>query len=739
MASFSDQVKVLIDVDSTGATSGITKFKSSFAEAEGAVGKFKVASGAAFDFVKNNAATFAAAAGAAITAFAIDGIKKFQDLAIEAGKFAEATGLNVEQASRWIEVAGDVGVGADTVQGAINKLNKAISANKPEWKDLGQELIRTEDGLIDVNATFLETVDAVNAIKDPTEKARVAAGLFGKGWTSMSELIAQGSGRLTASLAAVSDQKVINEAELAKARDFRAAMDGFSDAVDDAGMKLGEALIPALTEAIKFITPAVEKLKLLAEGFRLVADAINPLDSAMSGVGRVTDSTSSIWEKGYGVLQTMGSVIPGVNVGLDALGDALFGSGDKADKSSKQTDRLKSSFEMATIAAGRMRYRGLQVVSEGMSILDADTNGLIDTFDNLIARLDQEEAFRRLDENLTDYGKAVLEAFKKKTPEAIDAAKQAADELIRQIAGVADASKIASQEQIKIVAAIERGEFDKAVELVKNAINAIPKTVPIDIVGRVRGIPIPRGQTPSESRRSAFSLKGVSTFPEESGQAVNALDKDTNDLIDSWDSLLERLDRNEAWDNIGDQIAEYRRDLTDAFKKKTPDAARTAIESSRDVIRAFADIAQQAKLTNEQQIALKALMDKGDFDKAYAELDKMLKGLPTEVIIAIKPGEQTTTTPGGNTIAGGSPVNVPTFGPGGTTIGGITYPPGFNFLGIQPPSAPSLNPRTMMSASPNVVVNVSGSVVTQNDLVEQMRIGLINAQKSGKQLVYSNT
>lgn len=730
MASFSDQVKVLIDVDSTGATSGITKFKSSFAEAEGAVGKFKVASGAAFDFVKNNAATFAAAAGAAITAFAIDGIKKFQDLAISAGKFAEATGLNVEQASRWIEVAGDIGVGADTVQGAIDKLNKAIGANKPEWKNLGQEVVRTSDGLIDVNATFLKTVDAVNAIKDPTEKARVAASLFGKGWTAMSELIAQGSNRLTASLAEVSDQKVINEAELAKAREFRAAMDGFGDAVDDAGMKLGEALIPALTDAIKFITPAIEKLKLLADGFRLVVDAINPLDSAMSGVGRVTDSTSSIWEKGYGVLQTMGSVIPGVNVALDALGGWIFGSGDKADKSSKQTDRLKSSFEMATIAANRMRYQGLKVISDGINILDSDTNGLIDTFDNLLARLDQEESFRQLDENLRNYGEAVSDAFKKKTPEAIDAAKAAAETLIRQIAGVADASKIASQEQIKIVAAIEKGEFDVAVQLVKDAIKAIPKTVPIDIVGRVRGVPIPRGQTPSESRRSPFSLKGVSTFPEESGQAVNALDKDTNDLIDSWDSLLERLDRNEAWDNIGDQIAQYRRDLTDAFKKKTPDAARTAIESSRDVIRAFADIAQQAKLTNDQQIALKALMDKGDFDKAYAELEKMLKGLPTEVVISIKPGEQTGAAPTPTTPGAGV---APPFG-------GIVFPPGFNLItGPSAPSTPTFNPKNLLSSSPNVVVNVAGSVVSENDLVEQMRIGLINAQKSGKQLVYSNT
>ena len=80
MASFSDKVKVLIDVDSTGATSGLTKFRDSFKEAEGAVGKFKVVGGAAFDAIKANAAEMAVAAGAAVAGFVFKAVGEFQDL-----------------------------------------------------------------------------------------------------------------------------------------------------------------------------------------------------------------------------------------------------------------------------------------------------------------------------------------------------------------------------------------------------------------------------------------------------------------------------------------------------------------------------------------------------------------------------------------------------------------------------------------------------------------------------------
>ena len=42
------------------------------------------------------------------------------------------------------------------------------------------------------------------------------------------------------------------------------------------------------------------------------------------------------------------------------------------------------------------------------------------------------------------------------------------------------------------------------------------------------------------------------------------------------------------------------------------------------------------------------------------------------------------------------------------------------------------------SSTPSVIVNVAGTVTSERDLVETVRKGLVNAQRNGNGLVYSN-
>jgi hypothetical protein len=169
------------------------------------MGKFKAGSKVALDAVQANAATFAIAAAGSIIAFAKTSITAFQDLAISAGKFADATGLAVEDASRYMEAAGDIGIPVDALEGAIGRLNKTIGADPDKVRDLGVDLVYLKDGSLDVNETFLNTIQRIKDIKDPAEKAKVAAQLLGKGWQSMAELIEGGADDLAASLKGVSD------------------------------------------------------------------------------------------------------------------------------------------------------------------------------------------------------------------------------------------------------------------------------------------------------------------------------------------------------------------------------------------------------------------------------------------------------------------------------------------------------------------------------------------------------
>jgi hypothetical protein len=264
-------IPIITSLEDTGiknAKAAFGDFKAAVGDAEGSIGKFKAGSKVALDAVAANAATFAVAAGTAVGKFVLDGMAAFQELAISAGKFADATGLAVEDASRYIEAAGDIGIPIQAVETAIGRLNKTIGADPDKVRDLGIDLVYLRDGSLDVNETFLNTIDRLKKIKDPAEKARVAAQLLGKGWQQMAELIEMGADDLTASLKEVSEQKVISEDELRMAREYRAAMDGLGDSIDDLQLKSGQRLIPLTTMLAKGATKALQFDAVVTELFK---------------------------------------------------------------------------------------------------------------------------------------------------------------------------------------------------------------------------------------------------------------------------------------------------------------------------------------------------------------------------------------------------------------------------------------------------------------------------------------
>ena len=185
-------IPIITSLEDTGiknAKAAFGDFKTAVGQAEGGLGKFKAGSKVALDAVAANAATFAVAAGTAVGKFVLDGAAAFQELAISAGKFADATGLAVEDASRYIEAAGDIGIPIRDVETAIGRLNKEIGLNPDKVRDLGIDLVYLRDGSLDVNKTFINTIDRIKKIKDPAEKASVASQVLGKSWQNMAELI----------------------------------------------------------------------------------------------------------------------------------------------------------------------------------------------------------------------------------------------------------------------------------------------------------------------------------------------------------------------------------------------------------------------------------------------------------------------------------------------------------------------------------------------------------------------
>jgi hypothetical protein len=256
-----------IEVVTDRAQAGFKGFRQSVSDAEGSVNKFKAGASSAMSTVQANAGNLALAGGAALVAFGTKAVGAFQDTALEAGKLADATGLTVEQASRLREVAGDIGVSGETVTAVVAKMNKAIGDGAPIDEELGIELQKTADGTVDVNATLLDTIDRINAIEDPTRRAAAAQQIFGRGYAQAAELIFDSADNVQRKLAEVSEQKVINEDELEKARQFRESMDNLKDAGEDVALVTGEVLVPILGD--------------LAEGLLLARDAADQLNAIL--------------------------------------------------------------------------------------------------------------------------------------------------------------------------------------------------------------------------------------------------------------------------------------------------------------------------------------------------------------------------------------------------------------------------------------------------------------------------
>lgn len=393
-----NKISVIIDVAVDKGVTSLKKFRTAIGEADGAAGKMRAGFDVAKESIVANAANIAMAAGSALVAFGVKSVKAFQDTALAAGKFSDATGLAVDEASRFIEVAGDIGIEAGTVESALGKMNKTLGGSPELFAELGVEIAKTGTGATDVNGTFLNVVDRLNAIKDPAEKAAVATKLLGKGWQGMAELIGQGSASLKASLAGVADAQVIDEAELAKAKEFRERMDELNDRLQAVMMTVGESLVPVLSDMADKVSLVTDKAGELSAALEDVTGTdlagwaetlTSPVDVATSAMDLFTDAIGSnvsatdgldyAWDYFTGNLKDS-------TVTIDAGTDAA------ARMAAMYAERLVPSADAVATSIGHVDRSAQDFTDEARRAEEA-TRALDETYKTFLGSLDQQDAW----------------------------------------------------------------------------------------------------------------------------------------------------------------------------------------------------------------------------------------------------------------------------------------------------------------------------------------------------------
>lgn len=405
MATWTDRIRLIFDVDGAPGETAFRRISKSINEVDGGFAKMKAGGKALFGELNKMGSAFALAGGAALINFAIQGAAKFQALAKEAINLGKATGLSTEQASRWIAVADDLGVEAESLTTTFGKIAKTIDGEA--WAKYGIST-RDANGVIrDTNEILLDALDLLGKTTNGAERARIGNELFGKSFSALAPLIGQTRQEYEAMLAAVPEGEVITPEEAAKAEELRLAMDALGDAVNNISLAFGQVvaagapLIDVLTKAVDITTWGVRNI---GEQSGEMAGVLTEFSQAAKKSGGSVAELARDWNSFYvGVFNA------------SAIGDKLANMNDEFWNTEKAfNELLGSNKEVAgqTLEMFELWVSGAERGVSGMQDL-ADQYGL--NRDNL----------NQLRQSYVDAGGA-SEAYRRAQEEQAKASEEAA-------------------------------------------------------------------------------------------------------------------------------------------------------------------------------------------------------------------------------------------------------------------------------------------------------------------------
>jgi hypothetical protein len=161
--------------------------------------------------------------------------QKFVNNALEAGNLARMLGTTTEEASRLKEVAGDVGVGFDTLKTSMK--------------------IAQKDGFSPTIDGLAKMADEYNALAPGVERTQFLMDRFGKSGDEMAKILEKGSTSIREMSEAIDENLIVTEEAYKAAEEYRVVTDNLADSWDGLTMMWGQRTVPI---ANKLITAQLE-------------------------------------------------------------------------------------------------------------------------------------------------------------------------------------------------------------------------------------------------------------------------------------------------------------------------------------------------------------------------------------------------------------------------------------------------------------------------------------------------
>lgn len=458
---FKERVSIILDVDGKAGSAGLKSFGASIRDADGVVGKFKAGATGAMDSVKANAGTMALAGGAALVAFGVKALGAFTDVAMGARDLGAAVGTNVEDASRWIAVADDMGLTAADLTAGFGAVTKSLDADK--WDKYGIATRDAAGSARDANDILLDTFDVLSKETNLTERARLGKELLGKGYASLAPMIGKSREEYEKMLGSVEKGQVITAKEAEKAQRMAKAQDALSDALNEVTLAAGEmvaemaptieALSSAVTEAIELqdaLGPIPDLMKAVASP---VQAGVSVVDWMKTGSSTAIDYSQSLEELrsqmiGYGatgeqlveVMNEWHEVNGVTKVSADSFQESLLKMVGATDKAT--TAEAKLTNETAKVKAAMREVAG--------ATADAER-----AYESLTGEISEEQSWLNLLDNIDAYNAKQADAS------ASDREKQQSTNALRLelIEYTKNLQGIPPQKQTEILALLDQGKI----------------------------------------------------------------------------------------------------------------------------------------------------------------------------------------------------------------------------------------------------------------------------------------
>jgi hypothetical protein len=268
-------------------------------------------------------------------------VGSFVTYADQVRTISQVTGASATETSRMIQVTDDYKIKTESLTLVMKKLAT-------------EGVTLTTDALADLSDQYLKLNPGVERQLFLTEK-------FGRAGADFAEIMLAGGDAIREKSAAVSDSLILDQQAIDKAREYEIAMDNLSDATEGLKIKIGSALVPALTELINVTLAATTDMGWLKD--------------LMSG------DLSSAADKAAAALAAVG-----------------FEMGKQIEKSPsliKSLTDLKTPFDDAAAAAEDLSAQ-LNAIVSGANMFDDQTQGMIDAVN----------AMKQAEMDYVDYKKA---------------------------------------------------------------------------------------------------------------------------------------------------------------------------------------------------------------------------------------------------------------------------------------------------------------------------------------------